>query len=276
MQPSSSTSALTSRLIPENKINPNLYNSSSTSTLRPKILNSKSTSQLHPPGEFGASKVDKLRLETSNLSLNNKTLSNSQSAHILSPNAELRAGLAHSKYYHNNTLSRPFSESANETKMSGNLGGSTAERLEITQAPKANTFIGSLNLSAQQLHDLFKVAHTFFYLRCRERGHSGQDIGSVYDLEMVNLDLVDKNYYFTLSKEGVTQFRNKVSSFTSLSQWEREFCLFHKIAQIDFFRVYKRWKVRLYFYLTLMTEYLTLFLDPVNVDFHCVAKRSEI
>lgn len=121
---------------------------------------------------------------------------------------------------------------------------STAERLEVSQPTKPNTFIGSLDLSAQQLHDLYKVAHTFFYLRCRERGHSGQDIGSVYDLEVVPLDQVDKNFYFTLSKEGVTQFRNKVSSFTSLSQWEREFSLFHKIAKIDFFRVYKRWKVK--------------------------------
>jgi hypothetical protein len=112
-----------------------------------------------------------------------------------------------------------------------------------TQGVRSNTFIGSLDLSSQQLHDLFKVAHTFFYLRCRERGKMGQDVGSVYDLELVSLDQVDKNFYFTLSKEGVTQFRNKVSSFTSLSQWEREYHLFHKIAQINFFRVYKRWKV---------------------------------
>ena len=98
-------------------------------------------------------------------------------------------------------------------------------------------------MSSAELHDLFKVAHTFFYLRCRERSHGGQDIGSVYDLEKVQLDQVDKLYYFTLSKEGVTQFRNNVSSFTSLSQWEREYNLFHKIAQINFFRVYKRWKV---------------------------------
>jgi len=60
---------------------------------------------------------------------------------------------------------------------------------------------------------------------------------------MVPLELVDKNYYFTLSKEGVTQFRSKVSSFTSLEQWEREYNLFHKIAKISFFRIYKRWKV---------------------------------
>jgi hypothetical protein len=112
--------------------------------------------------------------------------------------------------------------------------------MEVHKQP---TFISSLNLSASQLHDLFKVPHTFFYLRCRERAHSGQDIGSVYDLEVVPLELVDKNFYFTLSKEGVTQFRGKVSSFTSLAQWERESTLFHKIADINFFRVYKRWKV---------------------------------
>lgn len=140
-------------------------------------------------------------------------------------------------------LSRKFSDLLLETNESSENNLSTAERLELTGPAKVKTFIGSLDLTAQQLHDLFKVAHTFFYLRCRERGHSGQDIGSVYDLEMVSLDQVDKNFYFTLSKEGVTQFRNKVSSFTSLSQWEREYHLFHKIAQINFFRVYKRWKV---------------------------------
>lgn len=74
-----------------------------------------------------------------------------------------------------------------------------------------------------------------------DRGSSG----SVYDLEVVPLDRVDKNYYFTLSKEGVTQFRGKVSQFTGLAQWEREYKLFHRIAGINFFKVYKRWKVRI-------------------------------
>jgi dynein heavy chain len=142
------------------------------------------------------------------------------------------------------TLAHISSEATLESKAGSDEALiSTGERLALQQAAKSNTFIGSLDLSAQQLHDLFKVAHTFFYLRCRERGKMGQDVGSVYDLELVALDQVDKNFYFTLSKEGVTQFRNKVSSFTSLAQWEREYSLFHKIARINFFRVYKRWKV---------------------------------
>lgn len=247
MQPSHSTNALTNRLVPENKINPNLYSSASASSLRPKILNSKSTSQLSHPGEAGTSKVDKLRLEVSQPAFNSKTLSNSASAQILSPDASVRANLP-SRTGGSPVLSRKLSDHMLETKESGEMTLSTAERLELTTAAKGKTFIGSLDLTAQQLHDLFKVAHTFFYLRCRERGHSGQDIGSVYDLEMVALDQVDKNFYFTLSKEGVTQFRNKVSSFTSLNQWEREYHLFHKIAQINFFRVYKRWKVRFSFF----------------------------
>lgn len=127
-----------------------------------------------------------------------------------------------------------------------------------------NSFIGSLGLSPQQLHDLFKVPHTFFYLRSRSEAifrpdtamtstDDAQDnaratderpsVGSVYDLELISLSQVDKNDYFTLSKEGVTQFRNKVSQFTCLHQWEREFRLFHKIVNINFFKVYKRWKV---------------------------------
>ena len=251
MYPSNSTGALANRLVPENKIN--LGSSASSSSLRPKILNSKSTSQLHPPGDFSGSKVDKLRNQTAGLTLNTKTLSNSASAQILSPNASLRLNSPPRSFAQAETRtlrSTSFSSEATDDSKT-RVGGSgeyktTLERLEATASPsKPNTFIGSLDLTATQLHDLFKVAHTFFYLRCRERGHLGQDIGSVYDLELVSLDLVDKNYYFTLSKEGVTQFRNKVSSFTSLTQWEREYNLFHKIAHIDFFRVYKRWKVKL-------------------------------
>jgi hypothetical protein len=66
--------------------------------------------------------------------------------------------------------------------------------------------------------------------------------GSVYDLEVVSQDLIDKDYYFTLSKEGITICRDKVSQFTPLAQWERETLLFNKIINIRFFTLYKRWK----------------------------------
>ena len=66
--------------------------------------------------------------------------------------------------------------------------------------------------------------------------------GSVYGLEIANQNTIDPNYYFTLSKEGVTQYSNKTSQFTSLAQWHREYLLFHRISSIRFFRLYKRWK----------------------------------
>lgn len=66
--------------------------------------------------------------------------------------------------------------------------------------------------------------------------------GSVYNLEVVDQKDIDKNCYFTLSSQGVTFFRNKTSQFTSLTQWNREYVLYHKISAIRFFKLYKRWK----------------------------------
>jgi hypothetical protein len=71
---------------------------------------------------------------------------------------------------------------------------------------------------------------------------SGGVGGSVYDLEVATQDTIDLNFYFTLSKEGITQYSHKSSQFTSLAQWHREFLLFHMISNIRFFKLYKRWK----------------------------------
>jgi hypothetical protein len=57
---------------------------------------------------------------------------------------------------------------------------------------------------------------------------------SVYDLEMATQDTIDPSFYFTLSKEGVTQYSNKSSHFTSLGQWHREFLVFHRICAIRY------------------------------------------
>ena len=57
---------------------------------------------------------------------------------------------------------------------------------------------------------------------------------SVYDLEMATQDTIDPSFYFTLSKEGVTQYSNKSSHFTSLGQWHREFLIFHRISAIRY------------------------------------------
>jgi dynein heavy chain, axonemal len=48
--------------------------------------------------------------------------------------------------------------------------------------------------------------------------------------------------YYTLSRAGITHFRNSDSDFTSLDRWEREFILFHRIKSINFFKKYRQWK----------------------------------
>ena len=138
------------------------------------------------------------------------------------------------------------------------------------------SFIDSLHLSAAQRHMLEHEPHTFFYLRVRGEGRQSDGIttlrsralrdaleetkgsgpadeerslegntcaaGSVYNLEVVSEDQIDKDRYFTLSKEGVTIYRDRVSQFTPLAQWERETLLFNKIIHIRFFTLYRRWK----------------------------------
>lgn len=138
------------------------------------------------------------------------------------------------------------------------------------------SFLDSLHLSAAQRHLLEHEPHTFFYLRVRGEGRQ-QDgttmlrsqalrdaleetkgsgpgdeerslegntcaAGSVYNLEVVSEDQIDKDRYFTLSKEGVTIYRDRMSQFTPLAQWERETLLFNKIIHIRFFTLYRRWK----------------------------------
>lgn len=130
-------------------------------------------------------------------------------------------------------------------------------------------FLSSLNFSEKQYYDLMNVPNTFFYLRTKgsyisdankpskpsasNKSQSklnikssdtdkGKECDSVYDLELISQHQVDKRLYFTLSKEGVTMFRDKTSTFTSLSQWERDYTLYHKIVNIHFFKLYRRWK----------------------------------
>lgn len=106
---------------------------------------------------------------------------------------------------------------------------------EVRIVPR--TFLESLNLSIKHEHELFHVPHTFFYL-------SKANLNTrAYDLQLISQEAIDKNQYYTISKEGLTLHRGSDSEFTSLSQWEREYSLFHQISVIPFFRQYRRWKV---------------------------------
>lgn len=287
-QSKSTNAILLNRLRPENNMTTNSHEPPSTSILRPKMMASRSTPFLQP-GEQSlrpmtvTDKVQTLKSQTLNPTMG-KSISNSASSAILSSDVSTRSGHESPNRVGFNPISGEFElmEQSSPSMMSTaqfSAAGGYADSYKsgllnntagTTTGYSKNSFIGSLNLSPSQLHDLFKVPHTFFYLSVKtaspaelaarkaersmnmEENETMNDLtgdgrgnsGSVYDLQLVHLDQVDKNFYFTLSKEGVTQFRGKVSQFTGLNQWEREYRLFHKIANINFFKVYKRWKVR--------------------------------
>lgn len=245
---SASSSALLSRLKPKNdNINKGHPHTSSLNTLKPKAAKSLDSSQSVPNFSDGNGVQELYQQKTDAKHL--QTLSNSSSAAFLSSNPTVRKNYLDTRGpIGDKDLCRVdnknFTEEFKDLDVSNNDTDLTQDHDNGKITVQRNSFISSLNLSQKQLFDLFKVPQTFFYLRIKMNNGSGESSsGSVYDLELVPLDQLDKNSYFTLSKEGVTQFRNKVSSFTGLAQWEREYRLFHKIAEINFFKVYKRWKV---------------------------------
>lgn len=123
------------------------------------------------------------------------------------------------------------------------LPGSSNNDTEGDVKAVPHTFLESLNLSTKHEHELFHVPHTFFYL-------SKANLNTrAYDLQLISQEAIDKNQYYTISKEGLTLHRGSDSEFTSLSQWEREYSLFHQISVIPFFRQYRRWKVNHAFFL---------------------------
>jgi dynein heavy chain len=243
------------------------------------------------------------------LDFSSRTISKSQSAALLS--------------YHNQSSTTLKSQSVlnGDSGMMGRTGDlPLPPSVSSTQGGGYTTFIDSLNLSPADLHALYHVPSTFFYMRIKQSGSSNnnnnnnnnnnsnnnkeikknmaqvgeepnattttkttisavsneeevdeakEDLSrldavsvegildearntyfekvhnersSVYDLEVVSQDYIDKEYYFTLSKEGVTIYKDRVSQFTPLKQWEREALMFNKISDIRFFQIYKRWK----------------------------------
>jgi hypothetical protein len=270
---SNSAGALLNRLRPQNDniVKAMNYSTSATAlnTLRAKGAPITSSAPNLQRSENTQSKIARLKAESG---LNNisKSISNSLPALQLSTDPEIRAQLSAMNLHppaaviedtNSNQLtsqsrlkggaSASFQDHNNSSSMM-NINNKTSpteivveEKISVVK----NSFIASLNLTQQQLHELYKVPHTFFYLRQKIDG------SSVYDLELVSLDKMDKDYYFTLSKEGVTQFRSKVSTFTSLSQWEREFRLFYRLSSISFFRIYRHWKVIIYNKIAIFTSF---------------------
>lgn len=142
------------------------------------------------------------------------------------------------------------SGSASRLKATESRQGATDKslRFDSTAAsiaePALKSFIESINLPPSELFDLFHVPQYFLYLQRKSSSDPLNPVpNSVYSLERVSQAKVDKVVYFTLSKAGVTQFTKDASYFTSLQQWEREYRIFNKIASVNFFKLYKRWKV---------------------------------
>jgi len=113
-----------------------------------------------------------------------------------------------------------------------------AEEAAVEHPPIPKTFLESLHLSEKEMDDLLNVPNTFYYLCPKKKSDT-----KFYDLEMVPQEKLDQSHYYTISKEGITQYRSKQSQFTTRTQWEREFKLFHKISNVRFFRQYRCWKV---------------------------------
>ena len=65
---------------------------------------------------------------------------------------------------------------------------------------------------------------------------------SPYELRVVGHEEVNPLHYLTMSRSGVTHFHHSESSFTSLSQWEREYFTFQRIRRLRFFQQYPQWK----------------------------------
>jgi hypothetical protein len=148
------------------------------------------------------------------------------------------------------TLDMSPSKIAAKKAMQTSAAFNSSTSLESTTALNAMptktsvTFLDSLNLSAKDNFNLFHIPQYFIYLQMKPEEHCTNSVPrSVYDLEVVRQDKVDKFEYFTISKEGITQFLKDSSHFTPLEQWEREFKIFNKISSINFFTLYKRWKV---------------------------------
>ena len=53
----------------------------------------------------------------------------------------------------------------------------------------------------------------------------------------------NKDELYTLSSEGVNQYRNNIhTEFTPLDQWQREVSFFTSLKQLKTFQIFKLWK----------------------------------
>ena len=209
------TGLLASRLYSDNRINSTLAAKNTTGTaLKPKILRVSASA---PSLKTTKSKNFTLGTSSTNQTLV-KSLALTNSSNRRNPNKV-------------NEL--------DEKLMSSSLSQVSMHSDDLITQTTPKTFLESLHLSAKEMDELMNIPNTFYYLNPQRRSDT-----KFYDLELIPQERIDANHYYTISKEGVTQYRMKQSHFTTLVQWEREFKLFHKISRIKFFRQYRCWKVK--------------------------------
>jgi hypothetical protein len=103
--------------------------------------------------------------------------------------------------------------------------------------PEEPGFLESLNLKRGQMKKILKGS--FLYMKQRRDGTTA------YDLEVVSHEKAvgSRNMYYTLSKAGLTCFKSDgETTFTSLTDMELEYGIYHKIQRIPFFQKYRSWK----------------------------------
>ena len=106
-----------------------------------------------------------------------------------------------------------------------------------TGAPVELGFLESLNLKKSQMKKILKGS--FLYMTQRRDGTTA------YDLEVVSHEKAvrPRSLYYTLSKAGLTCFKSDgETTFTSLTDMELEYGIYHKIQCIPFFQKYRSWK----------------------------------
>lgn len=63
-----------------------------------------------------------------------------------------------------------------------------------------------------------------------------------YDLLVVSHAKVQRDFYYTMSAEGVTHFHGGETSHTSLDEFERAFFLYRQVSEMRFFSRFRLWK----------------------------------
>jgi len=212
---------------------------SSAANIRSDILDdSKTKSSIKQKGlMMSSASAPALRVSEKSLSLSKKlTVKPRESALNVSVSKNL--AVTRSTLKKNETTSFDVDEVGTLTRENFSDKNITSNANSTTEnVPKS--FLDSLHLSEREMDDLLNTPNTFYYLCPMNKSDM-----KFYDLELVTQDKVDQNHYYTISKEGITQYRMKQSQFTTRAQWEREYSLFHRISTIRFFRQYRCWKVR--------------------------------